>query len=216
MTCPLCAGKQTEHVHRHDDKTYGTRDFYRCARCALIFLDPSQHLSPQEERQRYDLHQNDPEDRGYVAFLNQLIDPLTAMLPAGAAGLDYGCGPGPTVSVLLERRGFPTAHYDPVYFPEKQLLDRSYDFVTCTETVEHFYAPRSEWERFGRLVRPGGLLGIMTGTYRDVESFRTWWYHREPTHVNFYHADTWTWICGQLPWEVRYATERVVVLAATA
>ncbi len=215
MDCPLCAAPSAEHVHHRDDPTYGPRDYYRCGRCRLIFLSPEQYLTPDQERARYDLHQNHPEDQGYVEFLSQLVEPLSALLPAGAGGLDYGCGPGPTVSVLLRERGFPTVVYDPVFFPETTLLHRAYDFVTCTETVEHFYAPRQEWHRFRKLVRPGGLLGIMTGMYRDVEAFRDWWYHREPTHVGFYHAATFEWIAAQWGWDIREMTTRVVILERT-
>ncbi|MCA9394848.1 MAG: class I SAM-dependent methyltransferase [Candidatus Omnitrophica bacterium] len=214
MICPLCHASDSEHVHQRTDKSYGRRDYYRCGRCRIIFLSPDQFLTPDQERARYDLHQNHPEDHGYVDFLNQLIEPLSKLLPAGARGLDYGCGPGPTASVLLRRLGFETLVYDPVYYPEDDLLQASYDFVTCTETVEHFYQPRREWERFAQLVkREGGLLGIMTGMYRDVDSFRDWWYHREPTHVNFYHADTWPWIATEWGWRVLHQTERVVILS---
>lgn len=212
MTCPLCSHEDNAIVHTRIDPQHGRRDYHRCSRCCLIFLPPEQLLSPENERRRYDLHQNHPEDQGYVRFLNQLVEPLVAMLPAGAAGLDYGCGPGPTVSVLLRLRGFDTAVFDPVYFPNTILLEQSYDFVTCTETVEHFYHPRREWQRFKQLVKPGGLLGIMTGMYRDIEAFKDWWYPSEPTHVNFYHSDTWTWISAEWGWEYQLLTDRVIVL----
>lgn len=212
MVCPLCEHTSTTQVLTRTDPNYGDRHYHRCERCALIFLLPECRLSPEVERERYGLHENNPQDEGYVTFLNQLVEPLRIILPEGAAGLDFGCGPGPTLSVLLRQHGFSVADYDPAFFPDTALLMQSYDFVVCTETVEHFYHPRQEWETFKGLIRPGGLLGLMTYSYRDIASFKNWWYHREPTHVNFYHADTWQWIARAWGWDIKLLTERVVIL----
>ncbi|MEX0601220.1 MAG: class I SAM-dependent methyltransferase, partial [Rhodothermales bacterium] len=120
-------------------------------------------------------------------------------LPAGAAGLDYGSGPGPTLSVMLEERGHPMAIYDPFFAPDERVFDRSYDFITCSETVEHFFRPREEFERLYGLLRPGGWLGVMTRFVTDRD-FETWWYVRDATHVCFYRTETMYWIEEQFDW----------------
>jgi hypothetical protein len=160
----------------------------------------SHRLEHGSERARYETHDNDPSDQRYRAFLYRLFAPLIARLPAGAAGLDYGSGPGPTLSVMLAEAGFATSIYDPFFAPDGATLRRSYDFITCTETVEHFYSPAQEFERLDQMLRPGGWLGIMTEMREEDRVFSSWWYVRDPTHVCFYHADTMAWIAARYGW----------------
>ncbi len=152
------------------------------------------HLDPAAEKGRYDLHRNDPDDPAYRAFLARLMDPLLARLPPGARGLDYGSGPGPTLSRMLEERGHPTAIYDAFYAPDTSVLAQRYDFLTCSETVEHFADPGREWRRFLTLVRPGGWIGIMT-QFLDAEvDFAHWYYKNDDTHVAFYSRATFRFL----------------------
>lgn len=166
----------------------------RCGNCALVFVPREFHLAPEEEKKRYDLHQNDPGDEGYRAFLTRLLGPLSRVLSPGARGLDYGCGPGPAVSVMLGELGFEVTNYDPFYADDKTALETTYDFVTCTETVEHFGNPGPEWDRLAGLVGEGGLLGVMTSLRAEGTEFSSWRYKDDPTHVCFYSAETLRWI----------------------
>lgn len=164
------------------------RRYYLCDTCALIFADPAEHLPPAEERARYELHQNSIENEGYVRFLNQLVEALLPHLDAGMRGLDYGCGPAPTLSLLLRRRKIACDDYDPLF------ADRPprppYDFVAASESFEHFRRPVEEIERILSLLRPGGLVGVMTERWTTLAAFAGWHYTRDRTHVSFYHADT--------------------------
>lgn len=195
---------------------YGQWQYHQCAQCRLIFLDPKFHLSIPQEKARYDFHQNHPDDQGYVDFLNQLINPLVDRLDPKAIGLDYGCGPGPTVSVIMQRSGFTVTNYDPIYFPEREYLNQTYDFWTCTEAIEHFYHPRKEFDVFQSGVREGGYIGLMTGMYTTIEEFKSWWYHSEPTHVCFYHPHTFEWMAQLYNWRIEYLTDRVVIYMKSA
>jgi hypothetical protein len=42
--------------------------------------------------------------------------------------------------------------YDHYYAPNPHILEETYDFVTCTETFEHFFTPHREGQG-GRCVR---------------------------------------------------------------
>jgi SAM-dependent methyltransferase len=172
---------------------------------------PEHRPGPAEERARYETHENDPEDRRYRDFLSRLADPLVARLPPGAEGLDYGSGPGPTLSVMLSEQGFPMEIWDPFFAPGRAPLQRSYDFITCTETAEHFFHPRDEFDRLNRLLRPGGWLALMTRIVREGQSFSTWRYARDPTHVCFYRPETMTWIATQYDWSPEYPDPDVVL-----
>ena len=191
--CPLCGGASS--LLLRDE-----RDFQRCVQCALTFVPASQHLTAQQERGRYEQHRNAPGDAGYRAFLDRLLIPLIARLPPGAKGLDFGCGPAPTVSTMLRERGFVMRDHDPIFARGEQALARDYDFVTCTEVVEHLRAPSETLARLDGLLRPGGTLGIMTGVLEDDASFAGWWYRRDATHVAFYRPETLAWIGRRFGW----------------
>jgi SAM-dependent methyltransferase len=185
LPCPLCRTARTRaYASTHH------RDFFECEECRLVFVAPAQRLDAAAERARYETHRNDPGDDGYRAFLDRLCAPLVARLPTGAEGLDYGSGPGPTLSIMLAGHGHPTAHYDPFFAPAADVLRRTYDFVACSETLEHLYDPAAELARIDALLRPGGWFGVMTSVWTDDRPFGEWWYARDPTHVCFYRDAT--------------------------
>ena len=204
--CPLCHAEPIRRLAIVDSKTY-----WRCDACRLTFLSSESYLSPEEELARYLLHENSPEDSRYRQFLSRLTDHLIPKLQPGAKGLDFGSGPGPTLSVMLEAAGFRMNLYDPYFAPDTAPLERTYDFITCTETVEHFYQPAKEFHLFDQLLRLGGWLGIMTETLEADENFTNWWYHREPTHVCFYKQETMAWIAAQYGWKVEYPRKNVTL-----
>lgn len=157
-------------------------------------------------------HQNNPSDLRYRHFLDRLASPLIAQLPPGAHGIDIGSGPGPTLSVMLQEQGFPTETYDPYFAPNPLVLERTYDFVTSTEAVEHFYHPSKEFVLFDNLLRPGGWLGIMTEMLIDEHPFEKWHYPRDPTHVSFYRARTLQWIADRFGYTVEFPRTNVVLM----
>lgn len=183
--CPLCANGAPEPFHR--DRR---RDYCRCPQCDLVFVPPEFHLAPEKERARYDCHRNTPTDPGYRAFLNRLFQPLRKKLRPGARGLDFGCGRTSTLSVLFEEAGHPCADYDRYYASDPAVLEGNYDFLACSETMEHFTRPREEFARFLQLVKPGGWIGIMTQLRDEAPPFEKWFYKDDATHVGFYSRKT--------------------------
>jgi SAM-dependent methyltransferase len=204
--CPLCAAESQLFIED------ASRMYLRCGQCALIFGDPATHLDPAAERARYDLHENDSTDPRYRDFLDRLARPLLTRLAPGMSGLDYGCGPGPTLSRMLEEAGMVMAIYDPYYAPDAGPLGRHYDFVTCTEVVEHFQQPARDWALLAALLKPGGWLGIMTQLAPPPESFLQWRYRRDPTHVSFYSLATFAWIAGRFGFAMEQVRSDVVLL----
>ncbi|OGV46348.1 MAG: hypothetical protein A2X46_18640 [Lentisphaerae bacterium GWF2_57_35] len=180
--CPLCGSRSAEPFHR-DRK----RDYFRCLSCDLVFVPLEQQVSPEQEKARYDLHRNTAFDPGYRAFLSRLFQPLETKLLPGARGLDFGCGPTPTLSLLFQEAGYRCDNYDLHYANDPAVLEQKYDFLTCSETLEHLVRPREEFERFLRLVKPGGWIGIMT-QLREPEftPFGDWFYKDDATHIGFF------------------------------
>jgi hypothetical protein len=205
--CPLCASTETQHFHRD-----ARRDYHRCERCRLVFVPPAQRLTPQAEKAVYDQHENTPDDPGYRRFLSRLFDPLRERLTPGARGLDFGAGPGPTLSVMFAEAGHPMAIYDPFYAPDTAVLDARYDFITATEVVEHLFDPGRELERLAGLLPPGGWLGLMTKRVTSREAFARWHYILDPTHVAFFSETSFRWLADELGMSVEFPAADVALL----
>jgi len=159
-----------------------------------VFVPSSQFITAEEEKSYYDLHQNHPDDQGYRRFLNRILLPMKDKLRPGDCGLDFGSGPGPTLSLMFEELGFSMKIYDHFYADDGYVLQQEYDFITSTETVEHLHHPKTELKRLWGMLKPGGYLGIMTKLVIDRNAFTTWHYKNDPTHVCFFSQQTFTWL----------------------
>jgi hypothetical protein len=206
----LCLSEETTLFFTSTQKNL-ERDYYHCEDCDLVFVPPEFHLDPEAEKARYLTHNNDPNDVDYRAFLARLWDELRPRLTVGVHGLDYGAGPGPALAAMIEEAGFSVALYDPFFHPNTAALSISYDFITCTETVEHFSSPRTDFVRLHELLKPGGWLGVMTGVLKDKINFADWYYQRDPTHVAFYSEGTLRWVADWLRWEVEFPRANIAL-----
>lgn len=173
----------------------GEREFFLCGNCRLITVSPQHFLSADEEKERYLTHKNGIQYQGYVDFLNRAVVPALKFLTKDMRGLDYGCGHAPTLSAILKMQGYECEDYDPYFIPNA--LDGTYDFIFSTEVFEHFRTPRRDLEKIVNLLQPGGILIIMTERWDTPDTFKDWYYHRDPSHVAFYHSKTIDYICSE-------------------
>ena len=210
QACPLCSSECHRLLHRSDDR-HGIREFWECEECGLAFVPPEFHLPESAEIERYLMHDNHPADSGYRKFLSRLWDILEPRLAQGASGLDFGCGPGPALAHMMREDGYKVSLYDPYFSPEESVLDREYDFVTCTETVEHLRTPLKEFQLIDSLLKQGGLLGVMTGMLDDRSDFASWYYQRDPTHIGFYSTRTMSWLGRNMEWDVEFPAPNVTI-----
>ena len=97
MKCPLCHiwGGVDYYV---DD----SRKYRQCETCNLVYVPNRYYLSSKAEKAVYDLHQNSPDDPEYRRFLSRLFIPMMGRINPKSRGLDFGSGPGPTLSVMFE------------------------------------------------------------------------------------------------------------------
>lgn len=193
LTCPLCQASQFSLFYQDEQKP-DSRQYFCCSVCALVFMHPRHYLSPQEEKAVYDQHENSPDDPRYRHFLNRLFIPMLERLTPHSYGLDFGSGPGATLSVMLEEEGHGMAIYDPFYAPDISHMKQQYDFITASEVVEHLHFPGIELDRLWSCLKANGLLGIMTKRVGEQEGFSRWHYKNDPTHVCFFALDTFRWL----------------------
>ena len=206
--CPLCRARSPALFYQ--DKQ---RQYFRCDQCALVFADRAAILSSESEYAQYLLHNNDLNDNGYRQFLTRLSEPLLAALKdTGLAGLDFGCGPGPLLAKMLGDAGHNMQLWDPYFAANPAALQQRYDFICCSEAIEHFVNPGIEWQLWQQLLKPAGTLAIMTKRYTDLNAFRRWHYKTDPTHVSFFHQDTFRWLATQTKMTADFVTNDVVIL----
>ena len=202
MNCLLC----------HQPSSLNLNEAFECSHCGLVFKNPQVHWNSDQDFKRYSTHNNNEQDQGYIDFLNHLVDPLTQFLPLNFESLDFGCGPGPIMSLLLKEKGGVIANYDPIFLKNDEALNRTYDVVTSSEVVEHFKKPDKDWDLLVSLVRPNGVLGIMTLFISSEIDYKSWWYKNDPTHVVFYGEKTCAYLANRFNLEIIYNDKKSVII----
>ena len=205
MICIVC--KNQEAV---DFKNIKQKRYWKCSYCEAIFLDKEFYLSSNDEYKHYLTHNNDVNDPRYKKFLSNLMLPLIERIKLNSIGLDYGCGPGPALSLMLREKGYQMFNYDPFFHPKKSNLLKKYDFISCSETVEHFHNPFDEFTRFNKLLNYGGIIGIMTNFHSKENIFENWYYIKDPTHVVFYSKNTFLIIAKMFKWDCEFLNNNLV------
>lgn len=205
--CPLCGSASNTLFHQ--DKR---RSYYQCDNCYLVFVPKQFHMSNEDEKNEYDLHKNSPEDLGYRKFLSRIAVPLIGKLKSNSEGLDFGCGPGPTLSIMLEEQGFKTKLFDIYYYVDESVFTQSYDFITATEVFEHLKDPAFEIKRLFASLGEHGILGVMTKLVLNKEAFSKWHYIHDQTHISFFCKETFIYISKMYNCEVDFVGSDVIFL----
>ncbi|MDP8262434.1 MAG: methyltransferase domain-containing protein [Candidatus Ancaeobacter aquaticus] len=204
--CSLCNSERAALFYQDND-----REYLHCENCNLVFVPPQYFLSPEEEKIRYDLHENSPDDNGYRDFLGRLFVPLNKLLSPKSSGLDFGSGPGPTLSVMFEEHGHTMGIFDSFFANNEDVFNRKYDFITATEVFEHLHNPIGELDRLWSCLKSGGYLGVMTKLVIDKERFEKWHYKDDLTHVSFYSQETFEWLARYLNATISFFENDVII-----
>lgn len=159
-----------------------------------MWEDPATWLSEGEEKARYLLHQNHPQDPQYREYIKRILRQVwegmkgtsqRAHIGQSLDILDYGCGPSPVVAQLLSPTDHRVTSYDPYFAPIT--LQGLYDLILCIEVPEHFKEPRKEFIQMATLLKEGGFLAVHTHQVpEEDEDFVRWWYKEDTTHRVFY------------------------------
>ncbi len=205
--CPLCSESRIIEYHRDKRRLYEY-----CSGCHLVFVPPEFHPDADEEKRIYDLHENDPCDPGYRRFLSRLAEPLLERLDEGSRGLDFGCGPGPALAMMLEEAGHSVALYDIFYHDQRDVLKDRYDFICATEVIEHLSRPAREIEALVSLLKRGGRLALMTKLVTNAQAFKKWHYIQDQTHICFYSRETFRFLADKYDLALEFVGKDVVFL----
>ncbi len=174
------------------------RNYNFCNECGGIFVSKSDFLSENEQKKRYELHNNDLKNEGYKKFLLDFIMPVldfvknNYQISENFTIFDFGSGVKPCLCELLERfitSGFIPENtkiykYDKFFSPEKNFV--ASDLCVSLETIEHFDNLNEDLLNLSSCVKSGGFLAVGTNLIPDSPEFEKWWYKEDKTHVCFF------------------------------
>ena len=186
--CPLCnnSGKIFYSSKRHT--------FNQCDICKSIYLDNSFFLNTEKEKERYEEHNNNVNDKKYQKFVSPITSAIFNNHTKDEKGLDFGAGTGPVIAKVLSSKNYNLSLYDPFFHNNKELLNNKYNYIASCEVIEHFHKPYKEFALLKSLLNNEGHLYLMTNIYNDSIDFRTWYYKDDKTHVFIYTKETLQWI----------------------
>ncbi|SDR67167.1 class I SAM-dependent methyltransferase [Christiangramia echinicola] len=188
MPCSLC-NCTTREFEKADERVY-----VQCTGCKAILLSPENYLTPEAEKFRYSLHNNDVNDPGYINFVSPVVEQIKIDFSSDSMGLDFGCGTGPVITSELKKSGFQIALFDLYFHPNKKVLENSFDYIICCEVMEHFKNPLKEFKLLRSLLKEHGKLYCKTEVWNETIDFHNWQYKNDKTHVFFYNRETLEWI----------------------
>ena len=198
--CPLCSSRNGEWLIVEKAPVH---KYWKCQACELLSMSPLELPDVIREKGRYDFHQNE-DNPGYRQFLQPVVTALAKTFSpvqrCELTGLDFGCGPSqiPLLKKMLQEENFYLEVFDPLYHADQELLQHHYDFITCTEVVEHFHQPQKSWQQLASLLKPGAPLLVKTNLQYPHVDFASWSYRRDETHVSFYTPKTMEWLSANL------------------
>lgn len=183
MTCKICFSRTKKHLDPLSSKRYA-----HCLQCQCIALEPSFWVTTKDEKKQYDQHQNSLSNEGYVKMFEDFLDFFWKdILVNSPHVLDFGSGPTPVLSTLIQKRGALVSCYDKFYQPDTIFDRHTYDLITSTEVFEHLENPLETLQLLAQHLNTKGYIAIMTLFHdNSMENFWKWWYRRDPTHIIFY------------------------------
>ena len=187
MNCKIC-----KSTIQQDLVLKNARKFYLCEHCDFVFLADEFLLSKEQEKARYDQHQNLESNQIYMKILEGFYSYAVKAHYSSGDLLDFGSGPKPVFAELLQDKGIEPDIYDVFYAPN--LPQRQYDFVASIETFEHFNQPLNEIKMISELLKKRAYLAVMTEFRPSLEVFKAWRYKDDTTHVSFYSPKTFEYI----------------------
>jgi SAM-dependent methyltransferase len=169
-----------------------------CLHCGLIFRSPRLTDAELDVYYRSVVFENFETPGSYP--VERAVHDLLNPLPRGARVLDFGCNTGLLLAPVIDRFQCYGIEMNPLAAQaarerglqmaslEELALNSAgaFDAVIAVDVFEHLTAPMPVLDRFRRLLRPGGILAIVTGN-GDAPIFRLapaeFWYFRHIGHV---------------------------------
>lgn len=212
MKCKLCSEESTEKF-LVKNKSW-EKNYYYCHKCKFIFAESKAVLNDQEQRRRYQMHNNKITDPVYRDYFKNFIDYAFSYIENKKRVLDFGSGPEPVLADVLKESGFKVEIYDKFFTPDNEVFNKKYEIITSTEVFEHLEYPMEFIEKLLNILEEKGYLLLMTCFYlNDIDSFSKWWYIQDPTHISFFNPKTFEYIAKKHNLEiVDHNNKNIIIL----
>jgi len=167
-----------------------------------------------EEKKHYDNHHNNIESIGYVKMFEKLIKEFVQPNKAQIKNaLDFGCGEGEVLPILLQRHGLTCDRYDLYYYPQKVYDNKKYDLICSTEVIEHLSEPLEMLKTLVSHLNKDGYLLLMTSFHpATTEDFLKWYYIQDSTHIGFFNLPTFQYIADSLNLKIVKHNNKNIIL----
>ena len=212
-----------------------TKDGYgiaECQACGLVQLQPTP--TPETLRALYatdsyfggegsGYSEYESQETEYLATFREDVRRIAEFVPSGKV-LEVGCGYGYFLQCALQA-GYdaygidlsPTAvKWASERLPERvfcglleevpQIQDQQYDVMFGSHLIEHLTTPGAFLDHAARLLRPGGLMVLVTPNIKSLlsrASGRRWVSYKIPEHVSYYDPNTITDLLSRAGFSVR-------------
>jgi len=203
-SCPLCKHESSVFYH------FKSRLYHICNHCSGIFPDRTLWPNFNDEKARYEEHNNDVEDLGYQKFVSPIVSAVHKNYTESDAGLDFGAGPGPVISKMLKDLNYNIKLYDPFFHKDEKLLLDTYNYIVCCEVMEHFHHPYQEFQLMRDMLKADGAIYCLTDIYDDSIDFHKWYYKNDQTHVFIYQKETLEWIKNEFQFPKMEINKRLI------
>jgi hypothetical protein len=215
ISCPICNSPSESFF----DKQLNIF-FYECKNCFLFFKN--NFLNEDEEKKRYDLHDNSIDNQGYVNYLkefinNYILDYIDNYKQTNL--LDFGSGSNQVLINIFKKyysnyQNVNLYSYDKYFDNNENWKNNKYDIIVTTEVLEHLAKPLEELKLLHDLMNKNSYLIIMTNFHNnDKTDFLKWWYRRDPTHLSFFSLNTFEYLADKLDMQiVKKNNKNVIVL----
>jgi len=186
LDCHICEKKSKIFINEKTKINY-----YDCQDCEYIFKSAENYQDFKTQKKRYDLHQNKDSDKQYEAYFQHFLDFVLPKISKAKTVLDFGCGASTLLAQMLEKKGFKSTYFDPIYYPEISLDEKKYDLIVSVEVFEHLSQPKETFAYLIEKLNTGGHLAIQTEFHpNNKEAFMSWYYPQDPTHIVFFRKKT--------------------------
>lgn len=207
MNCPLCQSSETTSAG-----TDHQREYYHCGNCDLRSVPSRFFVGPEDEKERYALHDNTPGNDDYITYLESVAADIQKIDIAEPAMLDFGCGENAVLTDILVKKGYDCNAYDPLYEIGIDTLDHKYDIIILCEVLEHMREPARAMDMIKNLLNKNGALYLKTQLVTAESEFLDWWYKEDLTHINFYSFVTIEYLKNIFNKEIIYTDYKSVTI----
>lgn len=211
LICNVCENpglfEQATEVRavRCNVRRFGEESFtvWRCSNCLSLHCREAVDLDPYYVN--YPMTKQRLDFATLQAFKNRLSFMRAQGLQSTHSVLDYGCGTGLFVE-FLKRNGFDAVGFDP-YIPtffDRSILERTYDFITSQDVIEHVSEPRELVQEYMRLMNKGGMLFVGTPNAGEIDLTRLEQFSMElhqPYHRHLFSEEALINLCQNAAFE---------------